>query len=112
MLHNPRPVTVCCVSSHPLQAIAIRSTCLLIPLHLVKQVTGKGGAGPPVLVHAGTAGGFEAEDAIIAGDVAGHGDTALPGVGGRGTTLSGSDGASTHVIHGRLRSLGILVRGQ
>lgn len=81
--------------------------CSLLLLDLVKQLTGEGGTGPSVLGHARAARSLEAEDAVLAGHVAGHGDTALPAIGRRGAAARGGDGAAAHVLDGRLRGLGV-----
>lgn len=79
-------------------------------LELMQQVAGEGGAGPAVLVEAGSGGGLEAEDAVLAGDVASDGDAALAGVDGGGAAAGRGDGAATHVVDGRLRRLRVLVQ--
>lgn len=73
----------------------------------MEQLAGEGGAGPSVLGHARAARSLEAEDAVLAGHVAGDGDTALSAVGRRGAAARGGDGAAAHVLDGRLRGLGV-----
>lgn len=78
---------------------------LAVTLHLVVQVTGEGRAGPTFLRHALAAGGLEAEDAVLAGDVAGNGDAALAHVGRRRAALGHGHAAAAvgvvrrHILH-------------
>ena len=81
----------------------------------MEQVAGEGGACPALLRHSLPASGLETEDAVLARDVARHGDTALPRVGGRHPSSSdghtGATGAISHVVHGLGGGSGVGILG-